>query len=241
MRLLCIPQKLVRRVGEASKWAIAGRGGECNDPRPHKEALVKGALCVLLMCLSPFAVACGSDGAESAGETSAAATVPATSTEVPSVVGRWERVNECPQLVKAFDEAGLAEVAPSFAGDYFPDATPKELARKADVCTGAQPFVHSHFFTDEGGFGSLTEDLEQVDDGSYEITDDGTFVISKEFPGVTFHYAVDGETLTMTPVLTDAMKEEALAHPLDFTPAGWAITMSYPTETWKRVDCEGWC
>ncbi len=209
---------------------------------------MKGALCVLLICLSPFAVGCGSDGAESAAEeTSAAATVAptnstaTTSAAVATLEGRWERVNECPQLVKAFEEAGLAELAPSFAGDYFPEATPKELAKKADLCKGAQPFVHSHFFTDRGQFGSLTEDLEQVDDGTYEVTEDGSVVISKEFPDVTFHYEVEGDTLAMTPVLTEAMKEEALANPLDFTPAGWSITMSYPAQTWKRVDCEGWC
>lgn len=217
-------------------------------PDPHKEPLVKGPLCVLLMCLSPFAVGCGSGGgqAETGETTPAAAVVPtdstaATSSEAPTLVGRWERVNECQQLVNAFEDAGLAELAPSFVGDYFPDATPKELAQKDDPCEGAQPFVHSHFFTDTGQFGSLTEDLEQVDDGTYEIPQDGTFVISKEFPDVTFHYEVDGDNLTMTPVLTESMKEEALANPLDFSPAGWAITMSYPAQTWKRVDCGAWC
>jgi hypothetical protein len=89
--------------------------------------------------------------------------------------------------------------------------------------------------------GSLTEDLEQVDDGSYEITEDGTFVISKEFPDVTFHYMIDGDELELSPVLTQALKKEALAHPLDFSAAGWAITMSYPGQVWKRVDCSGRC
>jgi hypothetical protein len=56
------------------------------------------------------------------------------------------------------------------------------------------------FFTDTGQFASLTEDLEQVDDRPYEITQDGTFVISEEFPDVTFHYEVGGDTLTITPV-----------------------------------------
>jgi hypothetical protein len=68
-------------------------------------------------------------------------------------------------------------------GDYFPDSTPKELARKDDLCRGAEPFVHSHFFTGTGEFGSLTEDLEQVDDGPYEIIDDSTLRIGTE-PGV---------------------------------------------------------
>ena len=90
-------------------------------------------------------------------------------------------------------------------------------------------------------FGSLTEDLEQVDDGTYEITEDGTFVMSKEFPDVTFHYTIEGDSLMLTPVLTKEMKAEARAHPLEFTTAGWALAMSYPGQVWKRVDCSGWC
>jgi hypothetical protein len=206
---------------------------------------VKRSICVLLMCLPALAVGCGSDG-ESAEETgtgpSTTTTAGATSTtEASTLVGRWERVNECPQLVEAFEQADLAEITPAFLGDYFPDSTPQELAQKADLCEGAEPFVHSHFFTDTGEFGSLTEDMEQVDDGTYEITEDGTFVISKEFPDVTFNYEIEGDTLTLTPVLTQELKDEAHAHPLDFTAAGWAITMSYLGNTWKRVDCAEWC
>src|SRR5262245_23499871 len=97
------------------------------------------------MCLYPFAVGCGSGGGQSeAEETTPAATAaptvstPTTTSETQTLVGRWERVNECPQLVKAFEDAGLAEIAASFVGDYFPDATPKELAQKTDACKGAR-------------------------------------------------------------------------------------------------------
>jgi hypothetical protein len=202
---------------------------------------VKVAICVLLMCISAFAVGCGSDGESD----EATPTVPSTSAtttgdtvaEAPTLVGRWERVNECPQLVEAIEQAGLAEIAPGVVGDYFPNATPKELAQKDDLCKGAKPFVHSHFFNENHGFGSLTEDLEQVDDGIYEITDDGTFVIGD----VTFHYKIEGDSLMLTPVLTKEMKAEARAHPLEFTNAGWALAVSYPGHAWKRVDCSGWC
>jgi hypothetical protein len=45
----------------------------------------------------------------------------------------------------------------------------------------------------------------------------------------------------LTPVLTRAMKRKALEHPLNFSPAGMAIAVSYPGTAWKRVDCAGWC
>jgi hypothetical protein len=67
--------------------------------------------------------------------------------------------------VDAYRQAGPAEIAAASVGDYFPDATPEEVAKKNDLCDGAEPFVHSHFFTEDGEFGSLTEDLEQVDNG----------------------------------------------------------------------------
>jgi hypothetical protein len=50
-------------------------------------------------------------------------------------------VNDCPQLLKALSETGLGAIAASVVGDYFPDSTPKELARKDDLCRGAEPFV----------------------------------------------------------------------------------------------------
>ena len=197
---------------------------------------MRKSICAVLFCVAVVAAGCGSGG----GRAPAAEPTVSTATET-ELVGRWERVNECEQLVGAFEDAGLGKLAPSFVGDFFPDADPKELARKDDLCDGAQPFTHSHFFTKDGAFGSLTEDLEQVDDGRYELASDGRFVISKEFPDVTFNYRIDGDELSLTPVLTDGMRQEALAHPFDFTPAGWAITMSYPGQTWKRVGCADWC
>jgi hypothetical protein len=57
---------------------------------------------------------------------------------------------------------------------------------------------------------------------------------------VSFHYTIDGDVLTLSPVLTEAMKKDALAHRLEFSAAGWALTMSYPGQERKRVDCAGW-
>ena len=193
------------------------------------------------MCTSAFAVGCGSDGESDEAAPTVPSTSPATTgdtaADTPTLVGRWERINEFPQLVEAVEQAGLGEIAPAVASDYFPDATPKELAKKHDLCKGAEPFVHSHFFNENGEFGSLTEDLEPVDDGTYEISDDGTFVIGD----VTFHYKIEGDSLMLTPVLTKEMKAKARAHPLEFTDAGWALAVSYPGQVWKRVDCSGWC
>ena len=88
------------------------------------------------------------------------------------------------------------------------------------------PRKHSHFFTKGGKFGSLDWTGQTVDDGTYRLAKGLTFVISKEFPKVTFHYRIQGNTIAFSPVI----------------PAGcsafrclWAVSMAYPGKTWKRV------
>ena len=195
--------------------------------------------------LAVLTSACGSKESQPAepavSVASTSSTASATTAATEELVGRWEHVNECPQLTKALAEEGLETIAPAVAGDYFPDLTPKQLAKKDDVCEGAEGFVHSHFFTDGGTFGSLTEDLEQVDDGMYEILDGGRFRIGNPDAGAVFRYEIEGDELSLSPVITPAMKKEALAHPLEFSDAGWSVAVSYAGEVWKRVDCSGWC
>jgi hypothetical protein len=209
---------------------------------------MKTGIFPLLVVASVLVAGCGSSDSpaeEPSGRSMTAAagsTTPEdTTSDAPALVGRWRRVNECPELVKALDQAGLRAIAPAVAGDFFPEASPRELARKDDLCAGAEPIVHYHFFDEAGAFGSLDENEDQVDDGTYEIIDDRTFVISKEFPDVTFHYSIEGGGLSLSPVLTPALKRDALAHPLEFSAAGWSISVSYPGHTWERVSCGGWC
>jgi hypothetical protein len=45
-------------------------------------------------------------------------------------------MNECHQLTKALAEEEPETIAPSVAGDYFPNSTPEQLAKKDDVCDG---------------------------------------------------------------------------------------------------------
>jgi hypothetical protein len=199
---------------------------------------------IVLVLLVVLSTGCGSDEPSSVGQpTPTGATATGTTNSGPTLVGRWERVNECPELVKALDEAGLGAIAPSVVGDYFPEASSKQLAAKNDVCMGAEPFVHSHFFSEAGTFGSLDENKQQVDDGSYEAVDSQTFRISSGPSGgsVEFRYEIDNDTLTLSPVITKRMLKQALANPLEFSDAGWSVSVAYPGQTWRRVDCAGWC
>ena len=160
---------------------------------------------------------------------------------VAPIVGRWQQVHTCQELVDALNALGLGALAPGVVGDYFPDQTYDQLAAKDDLCSGAKPQQHSHFFTASGLFGSLDQFGNQVDDGTYVIVDSNTIQITIEFGVGTFDYSIQGGTLQLTPVITDKQRREALRHPEQFSIAGWMVAVAYPGTKWKNVPCQGWC
>ena len=68
-----------------------------------------------------------------------------------------------------------------------------------------------------------------MDDGTYKIVDDRTFVVSKEFPDVTFHFRVTGDTIRFDPVVPSCA-------PGCFE-AVWSVMVAFPGKTWERVSC----
>jgi hypothetical protein len=181
-----------------------------------------------LVAAACFAASCSSDPSRdgSAGDG------PATASDVaaPALVGTWERETRCEELVSALGEAGLDDwVLESVAGNGFIPGVrrPDQIRDPGDPCDGAVPRVHAHFFTEDGMFGSLDWKGDQVDDGTYVVTDDGTFVVSKEFPDVTFDYTIEGDTISFDPVIPDCSPE--------CFEAAWSVSVAYPGETWTRA------
>ena len=156
-----------------------------------------------------------------------------------ALVGRWERVTTCQELVSALTKAGLRKTAPAMlAGNGFVPGTPKQLAAKADICKGAVPRRHSHFFTGPAAqFGSVDYNGQQVDDGSYRLINARTIRISDG----TFHFRVKGRELRLEPVISAAARRKALSYPLQFSTAGWQVAVAFPGHAWKRVPCAQWC
>jgi hypothetical protein len=159
-----------------------------------------------------------------------------------SIVGRWGQTHRCSWLVQALKEDHLRPIAPSVVGDYFPNKTPRQLARKKHICRGADPQRHSHFFTSDGDFGSVNQHGQQVDDGRYRVIDAHTLKIGLP-DGPKFHYQITdyGAALALDPVITRHMRHQALAHPLRFSKAGYAEAVAYHGHTWASVPCGKWC
>lgn len=153
---------------------------------------------------------------------------PALSAEPADLVGEWERETRCDEIVVALNEAGLQQWIPEVASGFVPGASgPEAIDDPADPCRDAVPMRHSHFFTADGLFGSRDANGDQVDDGSYRIVDNGTFVVSKEFPDVTFHYAIDGDSISFEPVIPECSP--------DCFEAAWSVAVAFPGHAWKRV------
>lgn len=180
---------------------------------------------------------CGSGTSSPSSAGQATSEAPSSARPVSQLVGRWEQVHTCATLVASLQDAGLGKIAPAVAGDYFPNSSPKELAAKNDVCSGAKPQRHAHFFTEDGAFGSLDQNDQQVDDGSYTIVDDHVVQIGDGL----FEYTINDDTLALRPTIHSSALAQALDHPLAFSVAGWQVAVSYGGQPWKRVDCDGWC
>ncbi len=157
--------------------------------------------------------------------------------QASALVGRWQAVRTCHGLVAALQKYGLSRLAPSVVGDYFPNKTPTQLAQKTNICAGAKPQLHSHFFTTDGKFGSLDQYGKQVDDGSYNVTASAIVKINDG----RFRFRVQGTRLMLAPLLTKAQRKQALANPLKFSTAGWMVAVSYVGHTWRSVPCDRWC
>ena len=151
------------------------------------------------------------------------------------LVGRWMQIHTCAQLVAGLEGAGLGATAPAMVGDFFPQASVEELATKDDLCSGAKPQRHFHFFDAAGSFGSLDQHERQVDDGTYEIFG-GTLHIGDG----AWMFTISENRLTLEPRITDEQITAALADPSAWSVAGWVVAVAYPASTWRRVACKGW-
>jgi hypothetical protein len=154
----------------------------------------------------------------------------AASNPPQEIVGEWERETTCVELVQALRSAGADELVDEFvAGNGFVPGVGPDDPEQIDVeqpCQGAVPRVHSHFFTEDGEFGSRDWNGEDVDDGRYRIIGD-KLVISKEFPDVTFRYRIEGDTIMFDPLNIPSGCTEFRC--------GWSIAVAYPGKEWTRV------
>src|SRR5512132_1017917 len=108
------------------------RAASVDDRARREGGTMKWLVLVALVVLAAAAVVvlaagCGSNESGGAKQQSAESTTAASetttassSTSTPAIVGRWKRALNCPEVVKAVDDAGLGAIAPSVVAEYFP-------------------------------------------------------------------------------------------------------------------------
>jgi hypothetical protein len=134
-----------------------------------------GRLPLMSVLIALTMVTVGAIGPMAAATPTSATVASAKLDPASSLVGTWQRVLRCKELVRALEKAGLEEfVLDAVVGSGFlPGVTsPDQIADPKHPCKGAVPQLHSHFFTADGQFGSLDADGNQVDEGTYTIVDD---------------------------------------------------------------------
>ena len=189
---------------------------------------------VVAGCAGPTSTT--SDAPPVPSQTAAEPSLQAPSTTAPSasaasdLVGEWVGTHDCDQIVAMLNEAGLQEftLEQVWGNGLVPGVdTEAEIEDPDHPCVGAVPREHSHFFTEDGGFGSRDFDGSQVDDGAYEIVEPGVVEIN----GSRFGYVVEGDTLTLEPLPVDV--SGCTTKECRF-PAAWVLMVALPGSTWMR-------
>ena len=145
------------------------------------------------------------------------------------VLGSWTAITTCSAQYNALMKwPGLRKYAKEMVvGNGFIPGTSQvsQLKDPARPCLGAVPRRHSHFFTKSGRFGSRDWNGEDVDDGSYTLKGTNRIVIHKEFPSVTFTYAIKDKTIKFTPLIPKTCSTFRCA---------WSVSMAIPGTPWAR-------
>ena len=152
----------------------------------------------------------------------------------PELVGEWVRLQSCQEQLAAFKQAGLAQthlmwIAGNWVGEEASPVPGKE-------CDGARPpEEHSHFFTEDGHFGSRDAQGQQVDDGDYVLVDADTL----SFPSHAREFGYAGDLLVDYEVGSDAaefhvqLPESCEAACADAY--AWALSAFFDANTWERT------
>jgi hypothetical protein len=209
-----------------------GRSDRARDARKRRWSVLAPAGVFLLL-----AAAAGCGGSSVPAATTSAKPTSSSDRPARSLVGGWQRVTHCRDLVRALTEAGFEDhVLEAVAGNGFiPGGVRSAISSTLHPCNGAVPRRHSHFFTSDGLFGSRDWNGNQVDEGTYELVGDHTLVMPYGFEDgapiqVEFRYRINGNTLRFEPVVPS---DCSTSHCREAT--AWSITVALPGKTWRRV------
>jgi hypothetical protein len=188
-----------------------------------------GSLVLALAAVSLLTASCGSDDSSNDDDEQSSAPGSAeqtTTADADPLVGEWVAVNRCEEFADAVADAGLEEFTVEMAGGL--REVPAGKVDPTDPCEGAKPVEHSHSFSESGEFASYDDKGQQVDEGTYEVTDEGVFILRRPPFESEVRYEVDGDTATFDLVVPSCDSKECR------TGAALGIATFFP-HTYERV------
>jgi len=181
---------------------------------------------------------CGGDQEPTATEPTSSATdarSSAKATEDPiasPIVGDWKRIMTCQERVSALEKAGLGQFAAEHVAgnELVPGISfdEPELIDPERPCAGAVPREHGHFFTSDGLFGSTDHKGRHVDEGTFELVNAHTVVITNPDASVTFSFKIKHGQLFLDPVMPNCVRTGCWE-------AQWAVAVASPGHPWRRT------
>jgi hypothetical protein len=145
-------------------------------------------------------------------------------------VGQWSLIKTCDMIVAALTKAKLTDLIARDVPDLLKGSVNGALPADYDPahpCADAQPPTeHSHTFWPSGMFNSYDENGQQVDDGTYTLIDDHTFMIGSSG---TFTFSVTGDKIAFDVVIPKPCTQTCR------NDLAWAFSVANPGQTWTRV------
>ena len=123
-----------------------------------------------------------------------------------SILGTWRSEIRCEEFVQAFQRAGIGELAARWlVNDGLQPGPVHRLAKRADLCQGAEHFQRTHIFQPNGYLQTYQDDRLADSCRCYRLIDGHTFVVPepKKWPDITLQYRIEAGTLMFDPVMPD--------------------------------------
>jgi hypothetical protein len=200
------------------------------------EALMRVAIIATAVLLA--VTGCGGDDEQTTTEPTSSATDAPSSAKASGdtisspIVGDWVRMMTCQERVDALKKAGLGQFAAEHVAgnEHVPGISfdEPELIDPKQPCVGAVPRQHGHYFTSDGLFGSTDHKGQQVDEGTFELVNAHTVVITNPDASVTFNFEIKHGELFLAPVMPSCVKTGCWE-------AQWAVAVASPGHSWRRT------
>ncbi len=194
--------------------------------------MIKPTLAATFIALTILATSCAS----SSGSTAPAVSInqgsvpPIASTQPEPILGTWRMTFTCDAVVRAYDDAGVADAAPkTLVGLHMQGGPPGRLAASADICQGAKQVTRTIIFRSNGYLLAYQGDKQVDDCRCYVLLDDHTFVALGDAVDVSLGYRIEGDTLTFDVVIPDQCSTTQCRDAVAYAAAAYGLG------PWQRV------